>query len=106
MDGCRDTTNGFIVVKLPFSFFIPNAFTPGTDGLNDLFRPIGHSIEQVNCKIFNRWGEKLIDQENFKGWDGTYKGEIVQNGVYLYIMAVKSKDGGWYYRNGEVHVVR
>jgi gliding motility-associated-like protein len=106
MDGCTDTTYGLIVVEMSFSFFIPNAFTPGSDGLNDLFRPVGHSIEQVNCKIFNRWGEKLVDQIDFKGWDGTYMGEYVQNGVYLYLMSIKAKDGRWHYRNGEVHVIR
>jgi gliding motility-associated-like protein len=106
IDGCTDTTYGLIVVEMSFSFFIPNAFTPGTDGLNDLFRPVGHSIEQVNCKIFNRWGEKLVDEIDFIGWDGIYMGEYVQNGVYLYMMSIKGKDGRWHYRNGEVHVVR
>ena len=104
--GCRDIADGIIVIEHAFSFFIPNAFTPNGDGLNDLFRPVGHRIVSMNCKIFNRWGEKILDETNFKSWDGTYQGKPVQDGVYLYMISVRDFEGKVHNRSGQVHVLR
>jgi gliding motility-associated-like protein len=104
--GCRHNATGIIVIEHTFSLFIPNAFTPGGDGLNEVFRPLGNKIHSVSCKIFNRWGEMLIDEDNFKGWDGTYKDEPVQDGVYLYIMTVRDMQGNTHNKSGQVHVLR
>lgn len=66
-------------------FFVPNSFSPNGDGNNDLFQVYGVGIKTIDLKIFNRWGELIYQSNNqFDGWDGTYKGELQPPGVYVY----------------------
>ena len=66
-------------------FFVPNSFSPNGDGNNDLFQVYGVGIKTIDLKIFNRWGELIFQSNNqFDGWDGTYKGELQPPGVYVY----------------------
>jgi len=74
---------------LPSDLFMPNAFTPNGDGLNDVYpnnqyQDIG---VEYNLRIFTRWGEKLEDfnSPNYS-WDGNYKGEPMAEGVYIYLV--------------------
>ncbi len=65
-------------------FFLPTAFSPNGDGLNDRFKPLIYDVREMNYKIFNRWGELLYEgNETDPGWDGTSKDEMVQLGNYL-----------------------
>jgi len=64
--------------------FVPNAFTPDGDGLNDVFEigmPPGTHLEML---IFNRWGNHLFTANQHRFWDGTYNGVDVPSGVYYY----------------------
>lgn len=72
---------------------IPSAFTPGNrDGLNDVFRPRLDchdnkcTLKESYMRIYNRWGEKLYDAPATEGWDGTYLGEKVPEGQYVYVL--------------------
>ena len=79
------------------TYYIPNAFSPNGDGLNDIFRPIPVGISNTQYfRIFNRYGE-LVFQTNqwLKGWDGTYKGK--QQPIGAYIWMIKGTD-----RNGKI----
>ena len=75
---------------LPSNLYMPNSFTPNGDGLNEVypnnqFKDIG---VYYNLKIFNRWGEKIIDINSPNGnWDGTYKGQAQEEGVYIYLVS-------------------
>jgi gliding motility-associated-like protein len=65
-------------------FFLPTAFTPNHDGLNDRFKPIIYNVGEMKYQIFSRWGELIFEgNESDEGWDGTFKGEMVQLGNYL-----------------------
>ncbi len=67
--------------------FIPTAFTPNGDGLNDLFRiSNAYAIDQlISFDIFSPWGEKMYTATDvFSGWDGSYRGQIQDPGVYVY----------------------
>jgi gliding motility-associated-like protein len=71
--------------------FIPNTFTPNGDGTNDLFYPRGKGIRTVEFfRIYNRWGEMVYERKGFAlndrtaAWDGTYKGEKLLSGVFVY----------------------
>ncbi len=69
------------------SFFIPNAFTPNGDGLNDVFGVIPRLdyINQYRISIFNRWGQMIFETTDLNlGWDGTYQGEACPAGAYVY----------------------
>ena len=105
-NGCVDSTEQLVTVKDELLLFIPTAFTPNGDGVNDVFRLSGLGIVNANVKIYNRWGEKLIDEDNFSGWDGTYMGEPAQTGVYIYTVTIMDTRGKRTYKKGEIHLVR
>lgn len=68
--------------------FIPTAFSPNTDDLNSVFRPVTRcDIASFSMTIYNRWGEKLyITQDIKSGWDGMYLNQKALPGVYIYIL--------------------
>lgn len=71
--------------------FIPNAFSPNNDGINDVFRVHGKYIKDLEMFIYNRWGELVFYSENpTDGWNGTYQNEIVQEGLYTVVLKIKS----------------
>jgi len=96
--GCVDTIVRPIVVGEDFGIYVPDAFTPNADGLNDVFQPKGVGIDEENyvMYIFDRWGELIFTSDNFrKGWDGTVKGstKAVEDGVYVYKIIVRDLGG-------------
>jgi gliding motility-associated-like protein len=86
--GCIDSTVQFIDVVIEPIYYIPNVFTPDGDAFNNVFQPVftsGFDPYSYKLLIFNRWGELLFESNNAEiGWDGTYGGKMVQDGVYLY----------------------
>jgi len=71
--------------------YVPNAFTPDHDGLNDFFGPKMDNIPQYNMTIFNRWGQAIFTSQNTGNmWDGTYKNEEVPTGIYIYSITYKT----------------
>jgi gliding motility-associated-like protein len=82
-----DTIN--VIVQNDHALYIPNAFTPNGDGINDIFLIYGKDITYFNLQIFDRWGEKVSESndENI-GWDGKYKGSLQAPGLYIYILSI------------------
>ncbi|MES2704861.1 MAG: T9SS type B sorting domain-containing protein, partial [Bacteroidota bacterium] len=92
--GCADTVVKTIVVGEDFSVYVPDAFTPNSDGKNDIFQPKGVGIASYNLQVFNRWGEKMFQSNDFlKGWDGTFKGGLCKMDVYTWKIDVTSNSG-------------
>jgi gliding motility-associated-like protein len=84
-NGCKDTIIGSLKVIPHYTFYIPNAFTPTEDRLNETWIPQGESIAEFNMFIYDRWNEELFQSSSLEeGWDGTYKGKLVQQGIYVY----------------------
>ncbi|MEZ5173955.1 MAG: gliding motility-associated C-terminal domain-containing protein [Bacteroidia bacterium] len=107
--GCYDTAFATVRVDFGFKVYIPSAFTPNDDGLNDLFMVEGEDFENFSMMIYNRWGQLLynsFDPEN--GWDGKTKlsNQPVPGGVYVYTIKLTSKFGVPYTYRGEVTVLR
>jgi gliding motility-associated-like protein len=66
---------------------IPNVFSPDGDGINELFSFQTKGILTLNGRIFNRWGQEIYSWDNLINyWDGTYKGTLVPEGVYFYVL--------------------
>ncbi|WP_298734557.1 gliding motility-associated C-terminal domain-containing protein [uncultured Chitinophaga sp.] len=87
--------------------FIPNAFTPNNDGLNDQFRAEGNIISGQSMKIFNQWGELIFETSaSGAGWDGTHKGKAQPVGVYIYVIRLKLADGSEVLKKGAVNLIR
>lgn len=66
--------------------FVPNAFSPNGDGLNDVFKPVsGCQLKDYRFAVYNRWGELVFETNHFdKGWDGTHDGEKLSSGVFIW----------------------
>ena len=81
--------------KCDFEVFMPNAFTPNYDGLNDVFKvPSQIWNRLVKFTIYNRWGEMVFFTKDInKGWDGTYKSDIQPSDAYIYYIEMESIDG-------------
>lgn len=84
--GCRGFAQLTQIQLDPCSIYIPNAFTPNIDAFNSEFKVYSYEpIGDFTLLIFNRWGECLFSTHNqANGWDGTYKGQPCQDGVYVY----------------------
>jgi gliding motility-associated-like protein len=84
-DGCSDTAVQTVRIRAEFRFFIPNAFTPGNDGLNDLFRPVLLGAENYTFLVFNRIGQQIFETHDpYAGWDGTFRGSPCPPEAYAY----------------------
>lgn len=89
--GCKDTVTKRIKILPEFRFWVPNAFTPTGDGLNDIFLPIVIGVEDYQLEIFDRWGEKIFFTNNTKqGWNGYYKGVLCKEDVYVWKISFKN----------------
>ena len=90
-------------------FYLPNAFTPNGDGLNDVFRPVSNEILDFHLIIYNRWGQMIFETSSSgNGWDGTFRGNKCEPGVYTYILTYggKSTEGDTKKITGFVTLVR
>ncbi len=88
---------------------MPNAFSPNGDGINDVYKAKDNhrSIVDFHAYIFNRWGQKLYDWTDINGgWDGTYKGSPVKDGVYFVLVKAKGADGIDYNIKRDVNILR
>lgn len=86
-EGCIDTT--FRNYYYNPEVWMPNAFTPDNDGLNDVYKPVTQrtTLEPYLFQIFNRWGQLIFSSTDpERGWDGKFEGKSCINGVYSYIL--------------------
>lgn len=118
---CSADTSITLPIEL-FAVWVPNAFSPNGDGVNDRFFFLSdNQLEDVNFEVFNRWGTKIFsfnekalnlsvltqDVANSIGWDGTYKGKTVKDGVYVWKLRYKRQGNTRVYqRTGTVNVVK
>lgn len=111
---CSATDNLTIFVTCDNnSIFLPTAFTPNRDGLNDYFYPASRAVDKIlSFKIFNRFGEIVFLRNNFKaneqnaGWDGFYKGKPADIGSYIYYIQVACKNGEVINLGGKILLLR
>ncbi len=103
--GCTDQITKNIQPEL--YFYVPNTFTPNFDNLNDEFTVKGMGIESFEIFIFNRWGNELFHSDDIEiSWNGSYKGELVKNDAYVYVIKAKNYDGEDLEQRGVVNVLR
>ena len=88
--GCAFTDSVQVYACPPSDVFIPSAFTPNADGVNDTFRVYNLNSVYYQFTIYNRWGERVfISNDPFKGWDGTYKGTPASEGIYNWTLVYR-----------------
>jgi gliding motility-associated-like protein len=70
-------------------FFIPNAFSPNDDGVNDVYDVVNFGLKSYNITVFNRWGEEIFKGQNMQGWDGANCPE----GIYTVLINYTTNKG-------------
>lgn len=110
-EGCRDTTSRVIEVKDQMLIYVPNTFTPDGDEYNNVFQPVltaGFDPYSYELLIFNRWGELIFESNDvYSGWDGTYHGEMCQEGIYIWNIRFKDDSSDKRYEfNGHINLLR
>ncbi len=107
--GCTDSIQKAVNVREPLTIYIPNSFTPGNDGKNDYFAPVGEGIEQYTfiMYIFDRWGNLVYETHDInKPWYGTFNNKKAVQGVYNYRIIIKDEILGKEYGYvGNVNVI-
>lgn len=103
----KESYSNAIRIKPQSTIFIPNAFSPNGNGINEVFGAEGQYLYDFNMEIYSIWGEKLYESNACYGtWDGVYKGEICEQNVYFYRISVKGTDGEYYVRSGTFTLLR
>lgn len=111
--GCEETDFLDVEVDRNTYIWIPNAFSPNGDGLNDYFYMVGrypYNIESF--EIFNRWGQRLFQNKDlavndeFAGWNGQSGGQMMTPDVYVYRFVLSFIDGSKLYFSGDVTLIR
>ena len=114
-NNCESSDDVLLIVNSLKGIFVPNVFSPDGDGQNDNFVVLSAEgpIQEVETfKIFDRWGTLLYEANNFQpneenfGWDGKYRGQMMDNGVYIYFAIIKFIDGTKTQVQGDVTLAR
>jgi gliding motility-associated-like protein len=94
-EGCTDTICQYVVIDDEFLIYVPNAFTPDGDGVNDIFAPVlnGYDPFDYQLLIFDRWGEVIFESSHPQvGWDGTVKGNAKLGKSEVYVWKINVRD--------------
>lgn len=106
-EGCEQKACITIEVSPESTLYIPNAFTPNGDDLNDVLYTPGTNLIKYHFMIYNRWGNLVFESNDAeKGWDGTYKGEPVIDDVYNYRLTAEGIDHAVYKKTGFIAVLK
>lgn len=86
-NGCESSNEVTIAVDQERVVYVANIFTPDKDGNNDILYIQGRGIKSIDFSIYNRWGNRVFATDDMqKGWDGTYNGEELNTGTYIYYL--------------------
>ncbi len=104
---CRSSATIDVDVNRTVPVAVPTGFTPNSDGRNDLFRITNLTFQRVvEFRVYNRWGQEVFSSNDNKGWDGKYKGQQQDAGVFKYLIRVAYPDGHTENYKGDVTLIR
>jgi gliding motility-associated-like protein len=106
--GCKAFDDVFIKVYEGPNYYLPNAFTPNGDGLNDIFLPVPVGMKSTDYfMIYNRYGEILFQTRAWmQGWDGTFKGKPAPQGTYVWVIRGHDENNQLMELKGTVTLIR
>ena len=94
LNGCTHSDSVLISVEACETLWIPNSFSPNSDGRNEVFKAIGNDIGVYSLEIYDRWGQRIFSTSDpEQGWDGTINGEKAPSGVYVWRIEVYNTQG-------------
>ncbi len=95
-----------VICEEPY-VYIPNAFTPNGDNINDVFNVRTQQGTEIYLAIFDRWGEKIFETYDLSNsWDGTFRGKPCDPGVFVYYCEVICYNNKMYSKKGNVTLIR
>lgn len=110
--GCSASAQLEVLVKRDFNIFIPNAFSPNEDGVNDVFYVnAAAGIRILHLEVVDRWGNVVFQRKDLppndpgNAWDGRYRGHLVPSGVMVYALEAELASGERVVLSGELAVV-
>lgn len=108
-NGCTGTDQVIVTVKEIDcgDVYVPNAFTPNGDNINDMLQVKGKCIVSMTFIIYDRWGEKVFQSEDKDaGWDGKYKGKNLGAALFTYYLKATMLDNSTFVQRGEINLIR
>lgn len=102
IEGCTDTASMKVIVFKGSAIYVPTAFTPNNDGLNDVLKPYLIGIKSLYFfTIYDRWGKKIFSTSEInKGWNGYLQGKVLETGSYVWILKAEDLVGKIYNLRG------
>ena len=92
--GCKDSDTLVIKVFDEFDVFVPTAFSPNGDGINDVLYVRGNGIKEIDFIVYDRIGEKVFMSASLStGWDGSFRGKLLNPGVFSFFVKAFMSDG-------------
>lgn len=105
VNGCKAIDQ--VTIFFRGTLFVPNTFTPNSDGVNDHFRALTSEMSELRLLVFNRWGEQIFGTDQLDGaWDGTYKGRESPIDTYVWRVDCTETNGAKRTVYGHVNLVR
>lgn len=107
-EGCFDDDTINIRYIIGPDIYVPTAFTPNGDGMNDIFRPIPVGIKEIAYfRVYNRWGQLVFETTQYmKGWDGSFKGKPADAGAYVWMVGGEDYNNKQVEKKGTVLLIR
>lgn len=108
---CFNTDSVTVYLRPPLCgdplIFVPSAFTPNGDGLNDMLYVRGNNITELFFVVYDRWGERVFETSDLGlGWDGTFRGKPLPPDVYGFYLRCVCEEGQSYFHKGNVSLLR
>jgi gliding motility-associated-like protein len=106
--GCEGNDSIKVWVVNQSAIFVPSAFSPNGDGLNETLRPIGIGYRNMNFfRVYNRWGQQVFYTTKFnEGWNGIFNGTVQDIGTYFWVLSMNNRFGKEELVKGDCILVR
>jgi gliding motility-associated-like protein len=106
--GCESSTEKTVVVTPYFRLYIPSAFSPNNDNLNDFFEIKGNAIDEYHISVYNRWGDLVFQSSSIaQYWDGKINnGQDAAQDAYVYVINLRDSNGKPYEYRGSVTIIK
>jgi len=107
ISGCSGADSLYVRERCFTDVFVPSAFTPNDDGINDIFRTYSGEVLDYSIRIFNKYGQELFSSNQQEmGWDGSFEKEDCQNDLYVWLLKYRGPDLKKRTERGIVHLYR
>jgi len=105
--GCIDSITLIVTVETDFYLYIPTAFSPNNDGINDCFEIKGVGYESIDFQVFDRWGNRVFEStDDSNCWDGRYNNQLLPQGAYSWRILVRLPFDGFVIKEGVLNIWR